>query len=61
MEQTGHHMENFAVDGLRTLCVAEREIENVYYEVTAVGGVLLVMVAAAAAVVFETVVRKYMV
>lgn len=30
---TEKHLEHFAVDGLRTLCVAEREIEQDLYEV----------------------------
>ena len=29
---TARHMEHFAVDGLRTLCIAERELEQEYYE-----------------------------
>lgn len=32
--ETGRHMEHFAVDGLRTLCVAERELEKGYYRVS---------------------------
>lgn len=30
---TGKHLEHFAVDGLRTLCIAERELDETLYKV----------------------------
>ncbi len=32
---TEKHLEHFAVDGLRTLCVAERELDETLYKVLA--------------------------
>ena len=31
--QTEKHLEQFAVDGLRTLCIAERELDEANYKV----------------------------
>lgn len=40
---TARHMEHFAVDGLRTLCIAERELQETSYEVRILPGTALPM------------------